>query len=146
MRFSRELLLASLLSAAGLPAWACYTVYGSDNSILYQSDRPPVDMSLPLHETVGQRFPGGQLVFDLSAACPVISPVAMGDGGPNMRTSSPLLTDERTAQNIRAPHRSVNGVAVIPPSEVQMKPGVTVVPATEARSTAPRRPALAPSQ
>lgn len=146
MRLSRQLLLASLLAAAGLPAWACYTVYGSDNRILYQSDRPPVDMSRQLHETMPQRFPGGQLVFDLSASCPVISPVAVGDGGPDMRTSSPLLTNEQSARAARAPHRNVDGVAVIPAAEVQMKPGVTVVPATEAKPAPARRPALAPSQ
>jgi hypothetical protein len=137
MRVSRQLLLASLLSAASLPALACYTVYDRDNRILYQSDRPPVDMSRPLHETLPQRFPGGQLVFDLSAECPVISPVAIGDGGPSTRTSSPLLTDERTAKAIGAPHRTVNGVAVIAPSEVQMKPGVTVIPATSVASKSP---------
>ena len=94
MRIPTRSLLASLLAAAALPASACYTVYDSANRVLYQSDKPPVDMSVPLHETMPQRFPGGQLVFDLSAECQVVSSVAMGDGGPNTRSSSPLLTNQ----------------------------------------------------
>lgn len=102
MRHSRILLLASLLGLSG-PALACYTVYDSSSRILYQSDKPPVDMSLPLHETLPKLFPGGQLVFDLSAECPVVSPLAMGDGGPITRTSSPLLTNVRPARTLGGP-------------------------------------------
>jgi hypothetical protein len=72
-------------------------------------------MSLPLHETLPKRFPGGQLVFDLSAECLVVSPVAMGDGGPITGSSSPLLTNESTARRMGAPHRSEGGIAVIRP-------------------------------
>lgn len=133
MRVPKFLLLAPLLALAG-PALACYTVYDPANRILYQSDKPPVDMSLPLHETVPKRFPGGQLVFDASAECPVISPVAMGDGGPVTSTSSPLLTDEGTARRIGARHKTVEGVAVIAPADVSMKPGVTVVPSATVES------------
>lgn len=129
MRIHRHLLLACLLGAAGLPAWACYTVYDSSNRILYQSDKPPVDMSRPLHETLPQRFPGAHLVFDVSAECTVISPVALGDGGPIARTSSPLLTNQPTPRPVRA-RRDLHGIAVIPAGEVQMRAGVTVVPST----------------
>lgn len=114
MRRSRVLLLASLLGLSW-PALACYTVYDSTSRVLYQSDRPPVDMSLPLHETLPKRFPGGQLVFDLSAECPVVSSVAMGDGGPVTGTSSPLLTNEPTARRMGAPSGSVAGATVIRP-------------------------------
>ena len=130
-------LVASLLSLATLPAMACYTVYGEGNRILYQSDKPPVDMSRPLHETIPQRFPGGQLVFDQMAECAVLSSVAIGDGGPITRTSSPLLTDRKTAERIGAPHKIVDGVAVIAPSDVTMRPGVTVVPSTAVASKSP---------
>lgn len=126
MRVSRHLLLASLLSLAGAPAFACYTVYDSANRVLYQSDKPPVDMTRPLHETLPQRFPGGQLVFDETAECLVVSPVAMGDGGPT-DTSSPLLTNETTAARMGANHRTVDGVTVVPSGEAAMKPGVTVL-------------------
>jgi hypothetical protein len=109
MRVSTHWLLASLLAAAAGPASACYTVFDSANRILYQSDKPPVDMSRPLHETLPQRFPGGQLVFDLSAECQVISSVAMGDGGPVTGTSSPLLTNRDVALSSSAAARSPAG-------------------------------------
>jgi hypothetical protein len=127
MRVSGHLLLASLLGLATAPAFACYTVFDSANRVLYQSDRPPVDMSRPLHETLPQRFPGGHLVFDEGAECMVISPVAMGDGGPVTQTSSPLLTNETSARRMGANHKTVNGVAVVPSGDVAMKPGVTVL-------------------
>jgi hypothetical protein len=130
------------MSLCGLaaPAFAaCYTVYDRANHVLYQSDKPPVDMSQPLHESVPRRFPGGTLVFDVDNDCPVVSPVALGEGGPITRTSSPLLTDRHTANRLHAPHRIVDGVAVIPAAEVTMRPGVTVVPATAvaSKSTSP---------
>lgn len=137
MRVSLHLLAAAVLSLGALPASACYTVFGEGNRVLYQSDKPPVDMSLPLHETIPQKFPGGRLVFDLEAECAVISPVAIGDGGPITRTSSPLLTDQGTARRIGAKHRIVDGVAVIAPNDVAMKPGVTVVPSATVASKSP---------
>jgi hypothetical protein len=137
MRSSRVFLAISLCSLAAPAFAACYTVYDGSNRIVYQSDKPPVDMSLPLHETVPKRFPGGQLVFDVDGSCPVVSPVAQGDGGPITRTSSPLLTDQPTAKRLHVSHRVVDGVAVIPPAEVIMKPGVTVVPSTAVASKNP---------
>jgi hypothetical protein len=135
-------ILLPLVALASAQAFAgCYTVYDHDNRILYQSEKPPVDMSLPLHDTLPQRFPGGSMVFDTDGGCPVVSPVAMGNGGPVTRTASPLLTDVGTAQRLGLPHTSVGrGVAVVPPATVGMEPGVTVVPAGAAvASKSPRR-------
>jgi hypothetical protein len=137
MGFCRQLAVVSLLAVAAPAFAACYTVYDSANRVVYQSDKAPVDMSLPLHETVPKRFPGGQLVFDVDGSCPVISPVAQGDGGPITRTSSPLLTDQPTAKRLHVRHRVFDGVAVIAPSEVIMKPGVIVVPSTAVASKSP---------
>ena len=129
----------SLFAALGfvsLQAFAgCYTVYGPANQVMYQSDKPPVDMSLPLHDTLASRFPGGSLVFDTEGGCPVVSPVAMGNGGPITRTSSPRLTDESTAERLGLPHRRIgHNVAVVAPAAVAMEPGVTEVPATAVAS------------
>jgi hypothetical protein len=122
------LLLASLLGLAAVPAFACYTVYDSANRVMYQGERPPVDMSLPLHEALQQRFPGGSMVFDQSEECRVISPVAMGNGGPVTRSSSPLLTN-------------VGGkVAVVPPGDASMRTGVTVVPSSAPVASKSRGP------
>jgi len=133
--------LVPALGLVSLQAFAgCYTVYDRSNHVMYQSDKAPVDMSLPLHDTLPARFPGGSLVFDTEGTCPVVSPVAMGNGGPITRTSSPLLTDEGTAQRLGLPHRKVGpNVAVVPPSAVAMEPGVTVVPAATVASKSPRR-------
>ena len=133
MRRWTSILLLPLLGLASVQAFACYTVYGPNNRVLYQSDKPPVDMSRPLHETVPARFPGGQMVFDDSGVCPVVSSVAVGNGGPVTRTSSPLLTDEKTARELGLPHRKLgSNIAMVPAQAVAMDPGVTVVQSTVA--------------
>lgn len=60
------ILLAASLFVSG--AWAsCYTVLGAKGEVLSESPNPPVDMSLPLHLTVPQRFgPGAALVFGIA--------------------------------------------------------------------------------
>jgi hypothetical protein len=138
MRRWKSFVIVPLLGLASLQAMACYTVYDRTNRVMWQGDKPPVDMSRPLSETVPARFPGGQLVFDDSAACPVVSPVAMGNGGFVTTTSSPLLTNVETARELRLPHRVVGkDIAMIPAQAVAMEPGVTVVPATAVASKSP---------
>ena len=66
----------TLLCAIGLAsanAMACYTVYDRNDRISYQGERPPVDMSRPLHETLGRAYPGSQLVFDQSVDCSAVN-------------------------------------------------------------------------
>jgi hypothetical protein len=70
MKFCRSLLLGSLLGSVSWHAAACYTVYDAANRIVYSAAEAPVDMSRPIHETLAQRFPGGQLVFDNASTCP----------------------------------------------------------------------------
>lgn len=59
-------LLAVCLFNTG--AWAsCYTVFGPKGEVLSESTNSPVDMSLPLHQTVPERFgPGAVLVFGIA--------------------------------------------------------------------------------
>jgi len=135
-----KLAFVPVFAFVSLQAFAgCYTVYDGANRIMYQSDKAPVDMSLPLHDTVPARFPGGSLVFDTDGSCPVVSSVAMGNGGPITRTSSPLLTDESTARRLGLPHRTLGqNIAVVAPAAVGMEPGVTVVPATAVASKSTR--------
>lgn len=137
-----KLLLLPAVALASMQAFAgCYTVYDHDNRVLYQSAKPPVDLSQPIHDTLPQRFPGGSMVFDTEGACPVVTTVAMGNGGPVTRTASPLLTDARTAQRLGLPHKMVGpGIAVVPAAAVGMGPGVTVVPTgTPVASKSPRQ-------
>lgn len=53
---------ASLVQAASA---ACYLVYAPDNTVVYRSLQPPVDLSMPLHATMPLVAPGGHLVFAL---------------------------------------------------------------------------------
>ncbi|MEO5669178.1 MAG: hypothetical protein ABIR26_00675 [Ramlibacter sp.] len=62
----------ALLCAVGLAsanAMACYTVYDRNDRVLYQGETAPVDMSRPLHETLGRSYPGAQMVFDQAESC-----------------------------------------------------------------------------
>lgn len=137
-----------LLAAAN--ASACYTVYDSNNRVLYQGVNAPVDMSLQLHDAMRGRFPpGSQLVFDNSNACAVttIAQVSRSNaphaapgtlriertGRSQPVSSAPLLTDRRTAQRMGLPHTTMAGeVVMVPPqaaARVDFSP-MTVVPST----------------
>lgn len=56
--------LAICLAAQAASA-ACFSVYGANQELIYRSIRPPVDLSLPLHQTVDQLAPGARVVFSL---------------------------------------------------------------------------------
>lgn len=134
MKLKIALLCGLLLSGAN--AMACYTVYDASNRVVFRGLEAPVDMSLPLHQAVAQRFPqGSSLVFDQGATCtPVnLAQVARPTGGMvpvntirSERTgrqvspssnAAPLLTDRETAARNGLPHTVVAGdVVVVPPS------------------------------
>jgi hypothetical protein len=123
----KRLLFGSLLAAASLQAMACYTVYDRSNRVLYQGEQPPVDMSLPIHQTVPARFPGGHMVFDTTTDCSTVASARLAPvpGG------TPLLTNERTAQAMGVPYTMMaGGVALVPPRAAAMRPGLTVVPSS----------------
>ena len=105
--------LASLTFAGG-NALACYTVYDSSNTVVYNAQTPPVDTSLPLHETLPQRFPGGHLVKSESMDCPrVQAAAAVIDRTPG---TAPLLTDRRTADAMNLPYTVLSsGAALVQP-------------------------------
>ena len=136
MKFAKPVLLCALLAGASLQAGAaCYTVYDQSNRVLYSGERPPVDMSLPIHETVPARFPGGHMIFDTQADCPSIAALTPAP----VRGGSPLLTDARTARAMNVPHTQLaGGIALVRQENATMRPGVTVMPAT-ALAMAPAR-------
>jgi hypothetical protein len=145
------------LALAGVNAMACYTVYDRNDRVIYQGTETPVDMSLQLHETLGQRFPGAHMVFDLSTNCtPVrLSQVARpvsGDVPPGTirmegtgrsvkpSSSAPLLTDVSTAQRQNLPHTVMGGNIAMVPAQVAARldlPTFTVIPADVAVARAP---------
>ena len=55
--------LIATLSCLASSAMACYTVYDSKNELVYDKFEAPVNMRLPLHNTVPARVPGGHMVF-----------------------------------------------------------------------------------
>ena len=137
MRRWTSLLLLPLLALASAQAVACYTVFDRENRVVYQSERPPVDMSRPLHETVPPRFgAGSHMMFD-GSECTAINSLAIGNGG-RTPSFSPLLTNEKTARDLRLRHSSLgNGTAVVQAGDVIMRPGVIVVPADTALASNP---------
>ena len=123
------------LLLAGANAMACYTVYDGSSRVVYRGLEAPVDMSLPLHQALAERFPAGSsLVFDQSPTCTPVSiaqvarptgpmvpvnTIRMERSGRQMSPSSaaPLLTDRETAERQGLPHTVVAGdVVLVQPS------------------------------
>ncbi len=140
MKPVKHILSCSLLGLACLPAMACYTVYGPDSRVVYQGEQPPVDMSLPIHETVPARFPGGHMVFDAAMPCSQAVAALPARTRASVGSGTPLLTNQHTAQAMGLPYTAMGGgIALVQAREVRMAPGVTVLPA-EAVATARARP------
>lgn len=155
-----KLALMCGLALAGANAMACYTVYDSSNRVIYQGLDAPVDMSQPLHQTLGRRFPGAHMVFDQSANCTPVAlaqvarsatrevpagTIRMEGSGRQLRptSASPLFTDRETAQRQGLAHTVVAGdVVLVPPSAAARAsiPSLTVVPA-DTTALAALRPA-----
>ena len=139
MKHWKCLLLCSLLGSASMQAAAaCYTVYDRSDRVAYHASTPPVDMSLPIHETLPERFPGGHMIFDAAANCPDI---IVPSRPPAVSTSSsPLLTDQRTALAMQVPHTMLaGGVALVQPRDAAMAPGISVVPSVAVAAARPNR-------
>lgn len=120
-----KLALACAIGLASVNAMACYTVYDRDNRIVYNAQTPPVDMSLPLHRTVPVKFPGGTMIFGSGTDCPREAPTRVSlPVSPSK--PSPLLTDRRTAAEMKAPHTVLpSGVALIAQPTAVMTAGLS---------------------
>lgn len=152
MTISKALFAAVAALAAG-QALACYTVYDRNNQVVYSGEKPPVDMSRPLAETLPAAYPGGHMVFG-NGPCQVVAdlqpkPRAVGRDG-----RSPLLTDEATARTLGLPHTPVsNGVVLVPQRPQNMRPGFMLAESgivepndTRAMGAGPARPGTAPAR
>ena len=118
------ILLCSLGLAVG-NAMACYTVYDKSERVVYSSQLPPVDMSLPLHETLPKAYPGGHMVFVTGLKCEreEMTPQTIASA----LVASPLLTDRRSAAEMKLPHVILDsGAALIKQRPANMKPGVVL--------------------
>ncbi|MBC5784942.1 hypothetical protein H8N03_18490 [Ramlibacter sp. USB13] len=155
MKYKLGVLCGLLL--AGANAMACYTVYDGNNRVVYRGVDAPVDMSLPLHQAVAERFPAGHsLVFDQGASCsPVniaqvarptgpmvpVNTIRMERTGRQLSPSSsaPLLTDRDTAMRQNLPHTVVAGdIVLVPPGAAARAdiPTFSVIPADTALARA----------
>jgi hypothetical protein len=158
-----KLVLMAGLALAGANAMACYTVFDAGNRVIYQGERAPVDMSMPLREALAaRRFPAGSsMVFNQSASCtpvaiaqvarsnvatPPSNTIRMESTGRQLSPNSdasPLLTDRATAQRHSLPHTTVAGDIVLVPASVAARidlPTFTVIPADTALARAPVGP------
>jgi hypothetical protein len=139
---------------AATQASACYTVYDTNNRVLYQGLDAPVDMSLHVKDALRARFPAGaHMAFDQTNQCAVttVAQVPRASGGhvpagtiqmerrTQPTSSSPLLTDRRTAASLNLPATPMAGQIVLVPAEAAARvklPSMTVIPAeTFARAT-----------
>ena len=145
------------LALAGANAMACYTVYDRNDRVIYQGVEPPVDMSEPLHRTLGRSHPGAHMVFDATSACtpvrlaqvarPATSDVPAGTirmerpARSRLPTSSaPLLTDVQTARANRLPYTQVAGNVALVPAQAAARvdlPTFTVIPSEPVMAGAP---------
>ncbi|MBC5766471.1 hypothetical protein [Ramlibacter albus] len=140
-----KLALLCALGLAGANALACYTVYDRNNRVVYNELRPPVDMSLPLHQTLPRRFPGGHMVFDVNGECPRVNGNTdqLASARPATGAPAPLLTDVSTAAALRVPHTNVTDTIALVPGYAAARldlPTYTVIPA-DATALAAARPA-----
>lgn len=148
------------LLLAGANAMACYTVLDRNERIVYQGPEAPVDMSLPLHATLGRTHPGAQMVFDQDA-CSRNIPLARVarsaskdvplntmriEGGSATASAStgtaPLLIDRASAQRRGLPYVNVAGdiVAVAPEAAARdTSRTVTLTPTTVVATAADTR-------
>ncbi|GAB3645945.1 hypothetical protein [Ramlibacter alkalitolerans] len=162
MKAKIALLVGLLL--AGANAMACYTVYDGSSRVVYQGVESPVDMSLPLHQALSQRFPrGAQMVFDQTANCRPVGLAQLprpsgtdvppntirlertGTQGPSSSAPAPLFTERETAERANLPHTQVAGdIVVVPPAvaERAMHATVTVLPASTFAAATPPNTAV----
>lgn len=115
--------LAAMLALGTGQAMACYLVYDRDNQVVYAGEKPPVDMSKPLHEALGAKYPGGHMVFDASRQCPTQGRLRVV----STTGKSPLLMDIRTAKSMGLPYTDMgNGVAMVRERPDSMRAGVNL--------------------
>jgi hypothetical protein len=66
MRMLRLSTLVPLVTMVALPSLAaanCYSIYGGNNQLLFQSTVAPIDLSGRISETMRSRFPGTFLIM-----------------------------------------------------------------------------------
>lgn len=114
MKRSRRLyalVAAALLCAfaAGAQASSCYIVHGADDSVLFRSPIPPVDMSGDFNAAVARRWPRARLMWIESGLCPLVDPVSLADAASDRGRLDPLRV------GADSPARAAGSAASAPP-------------------------------
>ena len=123
---AKNLALVGLLVFATGNAAACFTVYDRTNAIVYYAQTPPVDMTPAFNDKLQKVFPGSHLVFGSTTGCPVKQ--AGYNPAKLPAAISPLFTDKRTAEEMKANHTLLpNGAVMIARPPTGMRPGFTVL-------------------
>ncbi len=92
---SAALSVIALSLTAAPPAWAaCYTIYSPQNTVVYQSGEPPVDLSRTISSQMALRYPRHHLVMvNDSSACPLVLPRGRTASQPLDSASGETLVD-----------------------------------------------------
>lgn len=108
----KRILVPLALLAGWLPLHAsavCFTVFEGDK-IVYRDLASPIDLSMPISDTLPRKYPGGQLVISTEdQMCTFITPI--------------------TAVNIRAPAEAA-APAAPPPAAAQAEAAAAAAAAT----------------
>ena len=112
-----KLTLLCALGLASANALACYTVYDRNDRIAYQGETPPVDMSRPLHETLGRSYPGSQLVFDQSVDCRAVNAGRQAAAAPTRRAAT-ITASTGPATNTMGAGPATNSMGAGPSTRV----------------------------
>lgn len=156
-------MLASAAVAASLatasPAWgSCFTIYSPQNTVVYQSGEPPIDLSRSISSQMAARYPRHHMVMVNDASrCPVIAPPGraagqrLGDASgqalvesPLFRDASPMMTDGTISGGGPAAYGSFP--AMTPGQDVAGGSTAAARPAVRSRGGAPARGAAGPMQ
>lgn len=63
MRTATRVFVLALLAAPALASASCYSVFTSQNRLVYQSTATPIDLSRRISDAMRERFPGGYFVM-----------------------------------------------------------------------------------
>jgi hypothetical protein len=77
-------IVAAACLTAGMAQATCYTVYKADGSVLQESSTPPVNLVLPIGDSVPLKFGAGttMIVSDHSVYCKDRSGAQLDDASP----------------------------------------------------------------
>ena len=93
MKTLNLLVLTIACAVSASASAACFTVLGKDGKTIHQSSTTPVDLSMPLHETVPARFgPGTSMVFSMDTLATDCIPVGVKSEGQAKRGDDVMST------------------------------------------------------